>query len=194
VSESCQGKACVGVQVCDAELSLASRTLALKPPRRPELRAGAIHLEAGNVLTKALCTNPAPNVRRAVSCSAQGFLPNVSGETNDASGAGPTCDAMFPPDMATRVTRERVRRFAAGNNGGQMLALPLNLNGAARQAIKDAYRKSGRTSVVICVTFAFNDGKQVTLTRTLPINVVGGRGSASLGPTARALTPAPPRR
>src|SRR5262249_1790867 len=78
VAETCQGKACVGVQVCAAQLSSTSRTLSRKPPRPQDKKAGVIRLEAGTVLIKAVCTNPAPNVRRAVSCNAQGFLPRVS--------------------------------------------------------------------------------------------------------------------
>jgi len=163
-ADHCQDHSCVAVRVCAAQLAVPARTL------------GVQRIQAGSLLDKVRCSNPSPGTRRATACQVRALLPQVPAATlaaDPGSTTSPTCDQTIAADQTTQITRDKARAFASTNDGTEQLDIPLKLNPLARKAIKNAYRNAGRASVVVCVTFTFNDGKTVTISDDLALTPAG---------------------
>jgi streptogramin lyase len=168
----CVEGSCRSTTVCQGVLD----PIGPSPPcNRCSLRAGGRRLRTS--LVKAICSNPAPSLRRAVSCAAQGFLVDAGGVGSRAEPAGaiePDCVGL-PPDLVKPATKRKVRRFATDNPGDQVLEVPIRLNDLTIRALKKHYRKQGFATIVVCVEFEFDDATSVTLRREL---VIQPRGTA----------------
>jgi len=156
----------VATTICDAKLNPVERSL------------GKRQLAPGTILARALCANPTPGRERAVKCSAIAKLPPIgTGVPAAVSEVSPPLDCDHIPPEATNITLRKARRFAQNNDGGQEITVPLKLNSLARDAIKAYYRARGQASVLVCVTFSFNDGTSVTLTKNLQVSPQPARTS-----------------
>jgi len=151
-ADVCAGGACTSVRICDARLD------------RDVLVTGNKKLAPNRALAQAVCSNPAPEQRRAASCSVQGLLLSA-----DATDAGPADCLTLSPAVVTQATRKKVLRFARDNAGDQQITLPLKLSRLAVRAIKKSYRAKGLARILVCVQFAFDDDTTVTLTRELSL-------------------------
>jgi hypothetical protein len=151
-ADVCTDGSCTSVRICDASLDRAQLVT----------KAGTLRPKLD--LANALCSNPAPQQRRAATCSVQGLLLSA-----DATNSGPADCLTLSPGVVTQATRKKVRRFADDNTGDQRIELPLKLNPLAIRAIKKSYRQTGLARILVCVEFAFDDGTTVTLTRELAL-------------------------
>ena len=160
----CVDGSCQGTTVCTAELDPEGPLLPCKTCSVTR-RTRGLH----RIVAEALCRNPAPSVRRAVSCAAQGFLVNAAaldGQVKTTAASLPDCVGL-PPKFVTPATKRKVRRFRQNNPGDETLQVPLRLNDLTIRAIKKYYRQQGFAVIAVCVEFAFADGPSVTLRREL---------------------------